>query len=196
MKRLFLLGMALALCTSPVVRAQDAATQEQLAKLSGRIDDLIAGQQTLRKEIDGLRRELASVRELASKPQGDWATPEDLRRVAKGIEEVDRKRIADSELVQKQLEKIRQALDKPLPPPKRTVSAPSKDTTAAEKPDRPQQGLEHVVKPGETLSSIVAACREQKIKVTQKQILEANPGLKPDLIIPGKKIFIPAMPQP
>ena len=199
MKRLFFVWATLALCSAPVARAQDAATQERLDKLSGRIDDLIAGQDALNKRVDELRREMQAVRELASKPQGNWASPEDLKRVAKGIEDVDRKRIADSELVQKQLEKIRQALDKPLPPLKRTSMAAPKDNPPPEQPektDRPQQGVEHVVKQGETLSGIVAACREQKIKVTRKQILEANPGLKPDLLIPGKKIFIPAVPQP
>ena len=199
MRRFFFVWVTLALCTTPVVRGQDAATQERLDKLSGKIDDLTAGQDALMKQVNDLRRELQSVRELASKPPGNWASPEDLKRVAKAIEEVDRKRIADSELVQKQLEKIRQALDKRLPPMKRTTPLPTRDNPPPEKPekaDKPQQGVEHVVKPGETLSSIVAACREQKIKVTQKQILDANPGLKADLIIPGKKIFIPAVPQP
>lgn len=199
MRRYFFVWVTLALCAAPMVRAQDAATQERLDKLSGKIDDLIAGQDSLTKQMTELRRELAQVRELASKPQGNWASPEDLKRVAKGIEDVDRKRIADSELVQKQLEKIRQALDKPLPPMKHPTAVQPKDNTPpdrTEKPTKPQEGVEHVVKPGETLSSIVAACREQKIKVTQKQILDANPGLKADLIIPGKKIFIPAVPQP
>jgi LysM repeat protein len=199
MKRFLFVWATLALCAAPVVRAQDAATQERLDKISGRIDDLIAGQDALTKQMSELRRELAQVREMASKPQGDWASREDVKRVAKGIEDVDRKRIADSELVQKQLEKIRQALDKPLPPLKRPSVAAPKDNAPperAEKLDKPQQGVEHVVKQGETLSGIVAACREQKIKVTRQQILDANPGLKPDLLIPGKKIFIPAMPQP
>ena len=199
MRRYFFVWVTLALCAAPMVRAQDAATQERLDKLSGKIDDLIAGQDSLTKQMTELRRELAQVRELASKPQGNWASPEDLKRVAKGIEDVDRKRIADSELVQKQLEKIRQALDKPLPPMKHPTAVQPKDNTPpdrTEKPTKPQEGVEHVVKPGETLSSIVSACREQKIKVTQKQILDANPGLKADLIIPGKKIFIPAVPQP
>ena len=53
-----------------------------------------------------------------------------------------------------------------------------------------------MVKPGETLSAILQACRDQNIKVTQKQIIDANPGLKPDLLRPGQKIFIPALPQP
>jgi LysM repeat protein len=196
MKRLLFVWVTLALCSTPVARAQDAATQERLDKLSGRVDDLIVGQDSLTKQVNELRREIEAVRELASKPAGNWASPEDLKRVAKGIEDVDRKRIADSELVQKQLEKIRQALDRPIPPPKKLSSAQARDNPAPEKPVRLEQGVEHVVKPGETLSAIVQACREQKIKVTQKQILDANPGLKPDLLIPGKKIIIPAQPQP
>jgi LysM repeat protein/outer membrane murein-binding lipoprotein Lpp len=199
MKRLFFVWMTLALCSGPVARAQDAATQERLDKLSGRVEDLIAAQESLSKQMNELRRELQSVRELASKPQGDWATREAVQHIAESVREVDRKRVADSELVQKQLEKIRQALDKPLPPIKRPSVAAPKDTSPPERtatPEKPQQGVEHVVKQGETLSGIVAACREQHIKVTKKQILDANPGLNPDLLIQGKKIFIPAVPQP
>jgi LysM repeat protein len=196
MKQIFFAWVTLALCSAPIVRAQDAATQQRLDELSGRIENLIAAQDALTKQVNELRRELNSVHELASKPTGNWASPEDLKRVAKGIEDVDRKRIADSELVQKQLEKIRQALDRPIPQPKKTASVPVKESSVPEKATTPREGVEHVIKPGETLSAIVQACREQKIKVTQKQILDANPGLKPDLLIPGKKIFIPALPQP
>ena len=196
MKRVFFVWMMLALCSAPLARAQDAATQERLDKLSGKIEDLIAGQDALNKRVDELRREMEAVREQASKPTGNWATQEDLKRVAKGVEDVDRKRREDSELVQKQLEHLRKAVETPLPQPRpRSTQAP-KDNPVPDKPTKPQEGVEHVIKPGETLSAIVAACREQKIKVTQKQILDANPGLKPDLLIPGKKIFIPALPQP
>jgi LysM repeat protein len=196
MKRAFFVWVALALCSAPVVRAQDAATQQRFDELSGRIENLAASQETLAKQLTELKRELASVREMASKPTGNWATPEDLKRVAKGIEEVDRKRSADYELVQKQLKEIRQAVDRPLPQPKKITSSPTRETQPPEKTSTPREGVEHVIKSGETLSSIVQGCKEQKIKVTQKQILEANPGLKADLLIPGKKIFIPAVPQP
>src|SRR5271165_6332564 len=99
MRRFCFVWVALALCSTPRVRAQDAATQERLDKLSGRLEDLIERQDALTKRVDELRRELQSVREMASKPPGNWASQEDLKRVAKGIEDVDRKRIADSELV-------------------------------------------------------------------------------------------------
>ena len=186
----------MALCSTPAVRAQDAATQERLDKLSGRIEDLIARQESLGKQVSDLAREIESVRELAAKPSGNWATQEDLKRVAKGVEEVDHKRIADSELVQKLFERLRKEVATPLPTPKPKPAPAQKEPPSLDKPTGPQQGVEHVIKPGETLSGIVQACREQKIKVTMQQILDANPGLKPDRLIPGKKIFIPAQPQP
>jgi LysM repeat protein len=196
MKRISFLWVTLALCSTPAVRAQDAATQERLDKLSGRIEDLIEKQDALTKRVDALRLEIESVREQASKPTGNWATQEDLKRVAKGLEEVDRKRRDDSELVQKQLERLRKVLETPVPQPKSKPAPVPKYNPLPEEPAKPQQGVEHVVKPGETLSAIVQACREQKIKVTQKQILDANPGLKPEKLRAGQKIFIPALPQP
>jgi LysM repeat protein len=196
MKRVFFVWMTLALCSTPLARAQDAATQERLDKISGVLADLTAGQEALNKRLNELSREVEAVREQASKPTGNWATQEQLNRLAKDIEVVDHKRVADSELVQKQLERLRKAVETPLPTPKPKPIAVPKEPTVPDQPTTPQKGVEHVIKPGETLSGIVAACREQKIKVTRQQILDANPGLKPDLLIPGKKIFIPAMPQP
>ena len=196
MKRVSFLLLAAALCSAPALRAEDAATEERLNKLSGKIEDIIASQEALRKQVSDLSRELESVRELASKPVGNWATQENLDRVAKNVEEVERKRRADSELVQKQLEKLRELLLTPLPQTKSKHSPPPTEDHTSDTPIKPEQGVEYVVKPGETLSAIVQACREQKTKVTQKQILDANPGLKPDLVRAGQKIFIPALPQP
>jgi phage tail protein X len=57
------------------------------------------------------------------------------------------------------------------------------------------KGFEYVIKSGDTLDAIVQAYKEKNIKVTVAQILKANPGLKAERLIVGKKIFIPA-PQP
>lgn len=51
MKRFGLWVVALALCAAPAGRAQDAATEERLKQLSGKVEDLIAGQEVLRKRI-------------------------------------------------------------------------------------------------------------------------------------------------
>ena len=58
MKRFGLWVVALALCAAPVGRAQDAATEERLKQLSGKVEDLIAGQEVLRKRIEELAAEL------------------------------------------------------------------------------------------------------------------------------------------
>jgi LysM repeat protein len=58
------------------------------------------------------------------------------------------------------------------------------------------KGIEYVVKEHDTLSGIVKSCRDQKINVTMDQILKANPGLKPERMRTGQKIFIPALAQP
>ena len=54
---------------------------------------------------------------------------------------------------------------------------------------------EYVVQSGDTLDAIAQAYREKNIKVTVAQILNANPGLKPERMKVGQTIFIPA-PQP
>ena len=57
---------------------------------------------------------------------------------------------------------------------------------------RPEKGYEYVIKENDRLIAIAKAYNDQGIKVTVKQILDANPGLKAESLQPGKKIFIPA----
>ena len=68
MKRISLLLAALLLCGISKVQADDAATEERLNQLSGKIEDLIAGQEAQRKQLSELRREIDSLREQASSP--------------------------------------------------------------------------------------------------------------------------------
>jgi len=48
-----------------------------------------------------------------------------------------------------------------------------------------------VVKDGDTLGGIAKKYKSQGVKVTTTQILKANPGLNPNALYVGKKIFIP-----
>jgi LysM repeat protein len=81
---------------------------------------------------------------------------------------------------------------------KTTVVVPSSkpaDTSGTTAPTTPDKGFEYEVKSGDTLSAIIAAYREQNIKITLKQVLNANPGLDEKKLKVGQKIFIPAPPQ-
>ena len=130
MKRISLLLLTLALGITPLARGQDAATEERLNKLNGRIDDLIAAQESMRQQITQLAREVQRVREAASKPPGNWASQEDANRLKKAVEEVDRKREADAERVRKELVRIREAVLKSatLPPPPSSTKKPKKQS--------------------------------------------------------------------
>jgi LysM repeat protein len=192
MKRISFLVVALGLCFAPAARAQDAATQERLDKLSGRIEDLTAAQEALRKQVSELSRELEGVREQSSKPSASYARTEDLNRLAEAIKEVDRKRIDDAEKVHTELVKLRKVLEAPLSQPKKGPAVAPKQTTSTTGPTTPEKGFDYVVQSGDTLDAIALAYREKNIKVTVAQILKANPGLKAERLKVGQKIFIPA----
>jgi LysM repeat protein len=195
MKRVSFLLVVLALCTPPALRAQDAATEERLNKLSARIDDMEASRDALKKRVDELAKELDSVREQSAKPNTSYARPEDLNQLTKEIKEVDRKRMDDAEKIHTELLKLREVLKAPLTPPKKAPVSVHKDTAVTPDSTTPDKGFEYVIKSGDTLDAVAQAYREQNVKVTVAQILKANPGLKAEKLYVGKKIFIPA-PQP
>ncbi len=182
----------LALWSVPAACAQDAATQERLDKLSGRIEDLTAAQEALRKQISELSRELEGVREQMGKPSASYARAEDLNRVAEAVKEVDRKRMEDAEKVHTELVKLRKVLEAPLAPQKQKPTSVPKEKPAASGPTTPEKGFEYVVQSGDTLDAIALAYKEKNVKVTVAQILKANPGLKAERLKVGQKIFIPA----
>jgi nucleoid-associated protein YgaU len=193
MKRTSLLLAALLLCAISKVQADDAATEERLNQLSGKIEDLIASQETQRKQLAELRREIESLRDQASKPTANFAAQEDLKRVADAVKEVDRKRLEDYEKIRTTIKDLGKTLAAPSTPQRKAKSeSESTEAPKASKQPANDKGFEHTVKSGDTLSGIVQAYKEQNIKVTKEQIMAANPGLVPEKMRLGQKIWIPA----
>ena len=194
MKRISFLIIVLA-CIHPPLRAQDARTEERLNKLSGQIEDLIAGQEAQRKRISELAKEIEAVREQAIKPNTSYASQDDLKRLARTLEEVDRKRLDDYKKIETEILNLGKMLKTPGAPTKKQGPAASEDTSKGEKPAPSDKGYEYIVKSSDTLSAIIQAYKDQNIKVTDKQILKANPNLVPEKMKVGQKIFIPAPQQ-
>jgi LysM repeat protein len=192
MKRISFLWLILALCASAPLRAQDAATEERLNKLNGRIDDLRDSQEPLKNKIEALSREIAGLRDQASKPSPNYAAQEDLVRLKHAIEEVDRKRQEDYAKIHAELDKLITSVNSAIRSGSRVSSAKPSGGTATPPENPDQKVFEYVIQKGDSLSLIVAAYREKNIKVTTDQILKANPGLKPGSLKVGQKIFIPA----
>jgi LysM repeat protein len=195
MKRISFLLVTLALCAAPAAPAQDAATQERLDKLNGLVDNLTEAQAALRKQIADLNRELENLREQSGKPNASYARHEDLSRLAESIKAVDQKRVQDAENVKAEFVKLRKLLESSLTAPKKGPYSGPKEKPPTEKPAGDEKVYEYVVQSGDTIDAIAQAYKEKNIKVTVAGILKANPGLKPEKMRVGQKIFIPA-PEP
>ena len=194
MKRFLFLVLLSALAT-PVRANADAATEEKLNQLTGKIEDLIASQEAQRKRISELSKELDNLREQMSKPTGNYAEKEDLKRLADAIKEVDKKRLDDYDKIHNDLMKISKIAggSGPTSGPKRSGS----DTPPPPVKDKSSTGDKatfepYVVQQGDTLDAIVQAYKAKSIKITVDQILKANPGLVPEKMHVGQKITIPA----
>jgi LysM repeat protein len=184
---LWVLVFTFAVC---VVRGQDTATQQQLDKLTGQIQDLLEAQAKQGKQIDALIKEIGELREKVNTPQvSDSASREDLKKLASQVQEIDQKRQDDRDLILKEIEKLAKA--GAIAPPPRKNSTPKTSEDIGTSVTGPQKGYEYVVQAGDSLGLIAKAYRDKGVKVTKAQIIAANPKMNPDVLITGKKIFIP-----
>src|SRR5262245_2984426 len=123
MKRIYL-SLAVALLMSPaVVRAQDAAVEERLNKLSAQIEDLVIAKDAQNKRIEELARAIREVQDQQNRPNASYASQEDVKHLAEKLQEIDRKRQDDNERILKELEKLGKTL-KTAPPPRSNTTPP------------------------------------------------------------------------
>lgn len=188
MKRFFVILMLVVTGLNFTGRAQDVAVlQEKVGRMSGYIQDLQEENANQKKQIDALVKEVTSLREhQQAQPTTATASQEDLRDLAKKVQEIEEKRKSDRAFLEKEFDRLfKLANAKPTAP--KPERAP--ETSAA---NLPKDALEHTVASGDTLSTIAAAySKETGRKITVDLILKANPGLKPERMPAGKKILIP-----
>jgi len=174
-------------------RAQDAATQQQIDKLSGQIQDVLAAQAAQEKRISALERQISDLGSQANQAgAGGFASQDDLKKLAEQVQEIDKKRQEDNERVLKELEQLEKSLGA-SPPGRHSPPEISPTPLKSHSTDGGgQTGYDYTVRKGDTILAIAKAYRDQGIKVTTDQILKANPGLDPKNLKVGQKIFIPA----
>jgi LysM repeat protein len=170
---------------------QDAATQQQLDKLSGQIQDLIDAQGVLAKRMDAMEKEISDLRDKVNQPAvNNSASVDDLKKLSAQVQEIDKKRQADNDQIMKTLEKLAKVSGGSNRGHKDNPGLTTADTPATGA-GGPQKGYDYTIAAGDTLSAVARAYRAQGVKVTTEQIMAANPGLDPKSLIVGKKIFIP-----
>ncbi|MGC8829610.1 MAG: LysM peptidoglycan-binding domain-containing protein [Verrucomicrobiia bacterium] len=166
---------------SIIASKEDA--EERYKRLSSAIEELQAGHAALRKRVSDLEETVQKLREELQRATNGLVTRADLATLAEKIVELDKSREADKKLILEQLSKLGASL-------KNLHSAAPPQVAPA--PTVAEKGYEYVIQPGDTLSKIVKAYNDNGIKVTLKQVQEANPGLNPNSLKVGQKIFIPA----
>jgi TolA-binding protein len=191
--------------STPRARAQDAATQQQLDGLSARIDELgkMLNEQDTR--ISALEKKISDMEDKLNQPSGNnYASADDLKNLAEQVQEIDRKRQEDNQKILDALKTLGKSGGFRRPPPDNSPPAinpgpnsPNPTPISNQGGTQPgpggsQQGYWYTIQPGNTLTAISKAYRAQGVKVSVDDILKANPGLNPNSLIVGKKIWIPA----
>src|ERR1700691_4105149 len=93
--------------TASLARAQDDATQQQIDKLSGQVQDLLDAQAAQGKRIDALEKQIGDLGDKLNQPAAsDSASADDLKKLAAQVQEIDKKRQDDNDLILKELEKL------------------------------------------------------------------------------------------
>ena len=114
-----------------VVLGQDSGTQQQIDKLSGQIQDLLAAQEQQGKQLAALSKQISDLSDKVNTPAvSDSASRDDLKTLATQVQEIDKKRQADRDLILKQIEnlgKLSAAPSRKAPP----TTAAADDTTTA-----------------------------------------------------------------
>src|SRR5476649_1566758 len=164
--------------TASLARAQDDAGQQQIDKLSGQVQDLLDAQAAQGKRIDALEKKISDLADKSGQPAAaDSASADDLKKLAAQVQEIDKKRQDDNDLILKELEKLGKGgsispSHKPSPTVSPTTTTDNSPTTGGQ-----QNGYWQAVGSGDTISAIAKAYQAKNVKVTVKQILDANPGL-------------------
>jgi seryl-tRNA synthetase len=195
-------SLPLAAQETPAAAAERQEAEDRYKRMSADIEDLKTSMQSYQQRLTEQREEIKRLRDELAKLENnrDFATKEDLRNLAESVKKVDANRIADNE---KLLEKVMAEfarLGRTLAPTPKANSNPSPNPPppkpSAELKSGGDKGYEYTIRSGDRPGVIAQALAKQGVKVTQKQILDANPAVDWTKLKIGQKIVIPAQAAP
>lgn len=187
---------------SPAAAAERQEAEERYKRMSADIEDLKTTLQSCEKRLDEQRTEIRRLSEELAKvgSNKDLATKDDFKHLADKIREVDEKRIADNAKLMENVTSEFARLEKKLlsapvkPSPPSNPPTPTKPTMEPKTGN--EKGYEYTIRANDNPHVIAAALTKQGVKITSKQIIDANPKVDWYKLRIGQKIFIPAPAQP
>ena len=191
--RKILFGLFICAFTASLAPAQDAATQQLIDEINGRIQNLSEMQAAQGKKIADLEKQISDLSDKLNQPAvNNSASADDIKKLTRAIQEVDKKRQDDNDQIMKELEKLGKGGGVSTTSHKApSISTPASADNSTAKPGDKQNGYWQVVGSHDTVNAIAKAYQDKGIKVTTEQILAANPGLNPGKLKVGQKIWIP-----
>jgi vacuolar-type H+-ATPase subunit E/Vma4 len=211
MKRSFvLLGISLfvlaaaAQDTAPAPSAAEAAAKqgadERYERMAADIQALQAANEAIQAKLSAIQQQLQDLRNQPAQPAGNFSTPDDLKRLADKIQEVDKKREDDKQTIAEEIRKSIAELKHALADGSAPSRVPSsKPVPSAESPDT-EKGFVYKIQDGDSLSAIVKAYnadfKSKGMKtISLKQAMDANPEVDWNRLRVGQKITIPKPPS-
>lgn len=168
--------------TNAAAVAEQQGVDERFKQLAADIERLRAAAEALGDKLSSLKGDLQQIRQEQARLESNVIGPEELKSLAANlagkIEEVDKKRMEDKELISDQIKQTAIRLERLI-----TDTAPAPGKPATPSPPAGETGpYSYTLKEGDTLEVIVkyynAYFREKGMKtITEKQAEEANPSV-------------------
>ncbi len=171
--------LALVGCQSTEMRQEQVSQREDIHQLQEKIGGLQSDVRSVREENDALKEEVSRLKEdLMDSRESNTQYQKDIERLDGLVKKLDTAREQDRKIiveeVSNEISRLSKKISRPPPPDKEKISK-----------SKVEEGVEHVVAKGDTLTAIAKA-----YGVSKKALMEANDLTKPDLKI-GQKLFIP-----
>ncbi|HEY0550447.1 MAG TPA: LysM peptidoglycan-binding domain-containing protein [Verrucomicrobiae bacterium] len=211
MKRAFVgILLSVSWLASGALHAADAVTlaaqqemQDNHKRLTATIEEYQTTQVALQKQISALSSEVSKLRDELARNSNDNSHKESVRQLGEQIRKVDEARITDNKRIQEALERLGETIKK-MPastPPKRPASLSDSGTggstagkvggARASTNSAAEEGFEYEVVSGDRPDVIAAKYQAEKIKVTARDIINANKNVDWTKLKIGQKLFIP-----
>ena len=183
--------------TKPGTTGSDRYFLEQIRQLRGEMEELKSAYNLQIRKVMALETEVRTLRTANETLKREnalrFASNKSIDELAAKIMELDKNRLNDLDVTNKQIDAILKTVKKlaetpPVTPPHHGGTNPAPANFKAR---------EHTVQSGEFLGTILAAYNAAfktegfPGRVTQSQVLKANPGLNPNRLLVGQKLLIP-----
>ena len=183
--------------TKPGTTGSDRYFLEQIRQLRGEMEELKGAYNLQIRKVIALETEVRTLRTanetLKRENALKFASNKSIDKLADKIMELDKNRLNDLDITNKQIDAILKTVKKLAAAPPAT---PRHNGNTNPVP-ADFKAREHVVQSGEFLSTILeaynAAFKAEGLsgRVTQSQVLKANPGLDPNRLLVRQKLLIP-----